>query len=145
MPNSYAPTVSEPVPLPPSHSNTPTADSPTSASSSQSSLHDRRKSESQSPGSHLERPALGLRKTSGTIIVPRDYPHIEIKEGEETFDEDDARAMSPRRNSEDVEKMSQDAREELSQSVFLKPRTVRSTLIVQPRHDKEYVSNYSIN
>jgi len=115
MPNSYAPTVSEAVPLPPSHSNTPAADSPISASSSQSSLHDRRKSDSQSPRSHLERPTLGVRKTSGTIIVPRDYPHIEIKEGEETFDEDDARAMSPRRNSEDVEKMSQDARAELSQ------------------------------
>lgn len=40
---------------------------------------------------------------------------MELKEGDEIFDEDDARTMSPRRNSEDIEKMSQEARAELSQ------------------------------
>lgn len=49
--------------------------------------------------------------------MPRDAPNVELKKGEEVFDEDDARAMSPRRNSEDLEKMSQEARAQLSQSV----------------------------
>lgn len=64
------------------------------------------------------RPRLGTRKSSGTIIVPRDSPCVELKEGDEVFDDDDARAMSPRRNSEDLEKMSQDARAQLSQYVI---------------------------
>jgi hypothetical protein len=53
--------------------------------------------------------------------VPRDAPNVELKKGEEVFDEDDARAMSPRRNSEDLEKMSQEARAQLSQSVLALP------------------------
>lgn len=56
---------------------------------------------------------MGSRKSSGTIIVPREHPRVELKAGDETFDADDARAMSPRRNSEDLEKMSQDARAQL--------------------------------
>jgi hypothetical protein len=64
------------------------------------------------------RPKIGTRKCSGTIIVPRDAPNVELKKGEEVFDEDDARAMSPRRNSDDLEKMSQEARAQLSQSVL---------------------------
>lgn len=61
------------------------------------------------------RPRLLSRKASGTIIVPRDSPQVELKEGDEIFDDDDARAMSPRRNSADLEKMSQEAREHLQQ------------------------------
>lgn len=38
---------------------------------------------------------------------------MELKEGDEIFDDDDARAMSPRRNSADLERMSQEAREQL--------------------------------
>jgi hypothetical protein len=34
------------------------------------------------------------------MIVPRDAPNVELKEGEEVFDEGDARSMSPRRNSD---------------------------------------------
>lgn len=64
---------------------------------------------------HLARPKISTRKNSGTIIVPRDAPNVELKYGDEVFDEDDARAMSPRRNSEDLEKMSQDARSQLSE------------------------------
>lgn len=51
--------------------------------------------------------------------MPRDDPKVELKEGDEVFDEDDARAMSPRRNSEGLEKMGQEARAELSQYVVL--------------------------
>lgn len=58
--------------------------------------------------------------------MPRDAPNVELKKGEEVFDEDDARAMSPRRNSEDLEKMSQEARAQLSQSVPALPLSALS-------------------
>lgn len=61
------------------------------------------------------RPRLTSRRSSGTIIVPREHPHVEIREGEEIFDEDDARAMSPRRSDRDLQKMSEEAREQLQQ------------------------------
>jgi hypothetical protein len=57
------------------------------------------------------RPRLGSRKSSGTIIIPRDSPHVELKE--EEYDDGDARTMSPRRSSEEIEKMGQDARQAL--------------------------------
>jgi hypothetical protein len=61
------------------------------------------------------RPKLSSRKSSGTNIIQRDNPRIEIQKGDETFHPDDARAMSPRRNSEDLEEMAQSARKQLSQ------------------------------
>jgi hypothetical protein len=85
--------------------------------SSSTSIHIEPKS------SHLEyltRVKLGKRKRSSTIIVPRDDPRVEIQKGEKTFDPDDARAMSPGRNNEDLEKMCQDAREELSLLIYLR-------------------------
>jgi hypothetical protein len=57
------------------------------------------------------RPRLGSRKSSGTIIIPRDSPNVELKE--EEYDDGDARTMSPRRSSEEIEKMGQDARQAL--------------------------------
>lgn len=83
------------------------AGSTTTASSSSSSILE--------DGMPVQRPKLVSRKSSGTIIVPREHPKVELSEGDEVFDEDDARTMSPRRNSEDIEKMSKDARAELSQ------------------------------
>jgi hypothetical protein len=80
-------------------------------------------SSAESPPTHIQgaerelvtpRPRLGTRKSSGTIIVPRDAK-VELSRDEEVFDEDDARAMSPRRNSEDLEKMGQEARAQLNQ------------------------------
>jgi hypothetical protein len=64
-----------------------------------------------SDSSKLQRPKLGSRKSSGTIIIPRDSPHVELKE--EEYDESDARTMSPRRSSEEIEKMGQVARQAL--------------------------------
>lgn len=64
---------------------------------------------------HLPRPKLGSRKSSGTIIIPRDSPQVELGEEEEEYDENDARTMSPRRTSEEIEKISQEAREALIQ------------------------------
>lgn len=59
----------------------------------------------------LQRPKLGSRKSSGTIIVPRDCEHIELTD--ENYDENDARTMSPRRNSEEIERLGEDARQAL--------------------------------
>ncbi|MCJ1339539.1 hypothetical protein MMC09_004829 [Bachmanniomyces sp. S44760] len=62
----------------------------------------------KSPGTFPSRPKLGSRKSSGTIIVPRDHPEVETKY--EDYPPEDARAMSPRRNSEEMEKLSVEAR-----------------------------------
>lgn len=84
-----------------------------SSNSSSSSVHG---GELQAASaSSKPRPRLLSRRSSGTIIVPRDSPQVELKEGDEIFDDDDARAMSPRRNSADLERMSQEAREQLQQ------------------------------
>lgn len=57
------------------------------------------------------RPHLPSRKSSGTMIVPRDSSAvgpIELKIGP-----DDVRSMSPRRTSEDIDALGRAAREEL--------------------------------
>ena len=54
---------------------------------------------------------------------------MELKEGDEVFDEDDARAMSPRRSSQDLEKMSQDARALLNE--FGYPPSLLLPLLIQ--------------
>ena len=103
-----APPPNSTVPVLTSQSNT--SIDTTATSSSASSIHS-----NDTRGRNLQRPRLGTRKSSGTIIVPREHPRVELKEGDETFDEDDARAMSPRRSSQDLEKMSQDARAHLNE------------------------------
>jgi hypothetical protein len=57
------------------------------------------------------RPKLHKRKSSGTIIVSRDDPNIERQQ--EDYDEGDARAMSPRRSSEEVDRLEETARQSL--------------------------------
>lgn len=58
------------------------------------------------------RPRLPSRKSSGTIIVPRDS--VDAVEPTETWlDPRDVRAMSPRRTSEDLEALGREARDEL--------------------------------
>src|SRR3954453_4879691 len=78
----------------------PNSASTTTTSSSSSSINGD-DSSSRAANRALQRPKLGTRKSSGTIIVPREHPRVELKEGDEVFDEDDARAMSPRRSSQD--------------------------------------------
>jgi len=104
---SGLPTVNEPA---------AEADMPSStSSSSSSSVHEDRRP--RTPQDPLRRPKMTSRKSSGTIIVPREHPKVELGEDDEEFDEDDARAMSPRRSSQDLEKMSQEARAQLSEYV----------------------------
>lgn len=56
----------------------------------------------------LRRPKLETRKSSGSLIVPRDSPYVEVKE--ESYEEGDARSMSPRRSSNEIERMGAEAR-----------------------------------
>lgn len=57
--------------------------------------------------SDIARPTVGSKKPSSNI-VPRDSQTIELKD--EVFSPSDIRCMSPRRNSEDVERMGQESR-----------------------------------
>ncbi|KAM7184706.1 putative coiled-coil protein (DUF2205) domain containing protein [Naviculisporaceae sp. PSN 640] len=57
------------------------------------------------------RPGLPSRRSSGTMIVPRDSSEVgpvELQVGP-----DDVRSMSPRRTSQDIEALGKQAREEL--------------------------------
>jgi hypothetical protein len=93
----------------------PVVDMPNSASSTSSSSSSVHEEGRPRTPQDLKRPKMTSRKSSGTIIVPREHPRVELKEGDEVFDEDDARAMSPRRSSQDLEKMSQEARAQLNE------------------------------
>lgn len=57
------------------------------------------------------RPRLHARTSSGPMIVSRDS--YDVGPVESQFGPDDVRAMSPRRTSEDIDKMGKAAREEL--------------------------------
>lgn len=60
--------------------------------------------------------------------------------GDEVFDEDDARAMSPRRSTRDLEQMSADAREQLRQHAKLLQKSLLEIFnrieAVKEEHDK---------
>ncbi|KAF2864842.1 hypothetical protein BDV95DRAFT_270943 [Massariosphaeria phaeospora] len=85
----------------------PYPDGMSSASSSSSSVN--ADDQPKADPNKLMRPRLESRKSSGTIIIPRDSVQIEMKE--EDYDDGDARTMSPRRSSEEIEKMGQEARQ----------------------------------
>jgi len=58
----------------------------------------------------ISRPKIGSRKSSGTMIVSRESATTVV---DPDFDENDVRTMSPRRNSEEVDKLSEEARRDL--------------------------------
>ncbi|KAI8635387.1 hypothetical protein F5Y19DRAFT_9906 [Xylariaceae sp. FL1651] len=84
------------------------------------------------------RPRLHSRKSSGTLIVPRDSS--EVGPTEHVYEADDVRAMSPRRTSEDLEMLGREAREELHKHA----RALQDSLLmlfhrieaVKEEHDK---------
>ncbi|PMD25146.1 hypothetical protein NA56DRAFT_543669, partial [Hyaloscypha hepaticicola] len=114
----------------------PKSTSPTSSSSS--SVHE--EGRPRTPQDPLKRPKMTSRKSSGTIIVPREHPKVELGEDDEEFDEDDARAMSPRRSSQDLEKMSQDARAQLNEHAKVLQKSLLEIFnrieAVKEEHDK---------
>ncbi|KAI1333238.1 hypothetical protein F5Y16DRAFT_393634 [Xylariaceae sp. FL0255] len=83
------------------------------------------------------RPSLTTRKSSGTLIVPRDSSEVGPVENVYAPDE---RAMSPRRTSEDLETLGREAREELHKHA----RALQESLLmifhrieaVKEEHDK---------
>lgn len=97
------PTIGEPTQHGPELDINSPLPSPTSTASAASD------DEPRSNPNRLSRPKLGSRKSSGTIIVPRDASPVE----DESIDEGDVRSMSPRRNSDEVEKLGEEARKEL--------------------------------
>lgn len=57
------------------------------------------------------RPRLPSRRSSGPLVVPRDSSAVGPVESH--YGPDDVRSMSPRRTSEDIDKLGKEAREEL--------------------------------
>ena len=98
---------SEPQPSPPL--------SMTSSHSSSESEDTSRRS------SRIERPRMASRKASASIVVHKSNA-IEIRD--EEYPPDDARAMSPRRNSEDLERLGREARQSLKEQA----KTLQSSL-----------------
>lgn len=98
-----------PVPTMPQPNDNNSSRAHMSSVSSSSSISD---TETDRRG-RSERPRMASRKPSASILVPRDHPEIEIEE--EEFPPDDARAMSPRRNSADLERLGKEARQTLQE------------------------------
>ncbi|ETI27163.1 hypothetical protein G647_09845 [Cladophialophora carrionii CBS 160.54] len=91
----------------------------------------------------MERPRLGDRQRSNTIIVPKGRDVVQTERPQ--YPPDDARAMSPRRNSEDIERLERGLRETLKEQA----RNLQSSLAalaekideVKTDHDKLETEN----
>lgn len=96
------------------HSGAPHSERSDSSASSSLDHREHHEHHEQHPSIHAPvpfRPRLPSRKSSGTIIVPRDY--IEVGPLDRKTDPDDVRSMSPRRTEEDLVNLGKEAREEL--------------------------------
>jgi len=82
-------------------------------SSSSGSESEERPTRADKSVEKLRRPKLLSRVSSSTIIVPRDTPNIEMID--EEYAPGDARSMSPRRTSEEVDRLGENARQALLQ------------------------------
>lgn len=84
---------------------------------------------------------MGTRKPSATSIVPRDHPEVEMRN--EEYPPEDARGMSPRRNSEDLEKLGQETRRSLK--AYVDPHDACTSLgistLTSPRQAKTLQSS----
>lgn len=65
----------------------------------------------------MDRPRLGDRQRSNSIIIPKGRDVVQREKPQ--YPPDDARAMSPRRNSEDIERLERGVRESLKEYVDL--------------------------
>lgn len=86
--------------------------SDSSSASSIDQQHDAHDHELQIHAPVPRRPRLPSRKSSGTIIVPRDSAAAS-EPADTRIEPGDVRAMSPRRTSEDIEAIGKEARDEL--------------------------------
>jgi hypothetical protein len=121
---------SQPTASMPRPSSESAQDGPTSSTDADMSSYSSSRSGSTSeaegprkPHQKMQRPKLHTRKSSGTIIIPRDDPNVEVHD--EHYDEGDARTMSPRRSSEEVERLEEGARQTMIEFVWS---------ILYPRH-----------
>ncbi|GAB0136491.1 hypothetical protein EsDP_00004791 [Epichloe bromicola] len=84
------------------------------------------------------RPRLPSRKSSGPLAVPRDSSAVGPVDAH--FGPDDVRAMSPRRTSEDIDKMGKEAREEMRRHAKLLQESLITIFnrieAVREEHDK---------
>ncbi|KAG5931619.1 hypothetical protein E4U53_001673 [Claviceps sorghi] len=84
------------------------------------------------------RPRLPSRKSSGPLAVHRDSLAVGPVDAE--FGPDDVRAMSPRRTSEDIDRMGKEAREELQRHAKLLQESLITIFnrieAVREEHDK---------
>ncbi|KIW88351.1 uncharacterized protein Z519_10919 [Cladophialophora bantiana CBS 173.52] len=124
----------------------PSVSPPISSGASSSSESDFPQPTSPRPASRrtrMERPRLGDRQRSNTIIVPKGRDVVQRERPE--YPPDDARAMSPRRNSEDIERIERGLRETLKEQA----RNLQSSLAalaekideVKNDHDKLETEN----
>ncbi|KAJ9648230.1 hypothetical protein H2201_001517 [Coniosporium apollinis] len=107
---STLPIVAEPAVIPPTPRLGAELDESSPPSSSSSSIQS---VDGVKQSNRLSRPPIGSRMSSGTIIIDSTSAVVEMREGDEDYDENDARTMSPRRSSEEIERMGQDARQAL--------------------------------
>ncbi|QUC17874.1 uncharacterized protein UV8b_02115 [Ustilaginoidea virens] len=85
-----------------------------SDSSASAATSDNTESDINGPAIHHPipvRPRLPSRKSSGPLVVPRDSSAVGPVDA--PFGPDDVRAMSPRRTSEDIDRLGKEAREEM--------------------------------
>ncbi|KAI8664668.1 hypothetical protein NCS57_00508800 [Fusarium keratoplasticum] len=92
-----------------------------------------------------QRPPLPTRKSSGSLVVPRDSSAVGPIEP--NFGPDDIRAISPRRTSEELDKIGKEAREEIRRIRYV-DALQDSLLIIFNRievlheeHDKLHTNN----
>lgn len=114
------------TPIPPTTTTTlpqPPSTSTLNGSSTLSPVKSNHRPRSSQDSSRITRPPIGSRKSSGTIIVPRDSPSVEPQN--ETYEADDARAMSPRRSSVEIDRMGTEGRQEMVEQA----QTLQSNLL----------------
>jgi hypothetical protein len=84
------------------------------------------------------RPRLPSRKSSGPLVVPRDSSAVGPIDAH--FGPDDVRAMSPRRTSEDIDRMGRAARDEMRRHAKLMQDSLMTIFnrieAVKDEHDK---------
>lgn len=130
--SATVPAIGEPSPYDPTlHLESPLSSSDSSAVASEDD------SVRPSNSSRLSRPKLGSRKSSGTMIVPRDAQDTVV---DEEIEEGDVRTMSPRRNSEEVDKLGEEARRDLIQQAKVLQTSLQAIVdkveTVKSEHEK---------
>lgn len=99
----------------------PSINEPTLSTSSSDSSAIVSEDDASQPTLKQTRPKLGSRKSSGSMIVSRDHSATIV---EPEFEEGDVRTMSPRRSSEEVDKLGEEARRDLMEQA----KTLQSSL-----------------